>query len=45
MATPPPSTRPYVRRVAASSFLGTTIEYYDFLLYGTAADKTTELGR
>nr|WP_183542521.1 MFS transporter [Nocardioides albus] len=25
------------RRVVVSSFLGTTIEYYDYLLYGTAA--------
>lgn len=26
-----------IRRVVVSSFLGTTIEYYDFLLYATAA--------
>ena len=26
-----------LRRVAVSSYLGTTIEYYDFLLYGTVA--------
>lgn len=26
-----------IRRVAISSWLGTTIEFYDFLLYGTAA--------
>lgn len=37
MATPPPTAHPHIRRVAASSFLGTMIEYYDFLLYGTAA--------
>lgn len=34
---PSPPTRPHLRRVAISSYLGTTIEYYDFLLYGTAA--------
>ena len=26
-----------VRKVAAASFIGTTIEWYDFFLYGTAA--------
>ncbi|NIL91565.1 hypothetical protein RhoFasSB10_03912 [Rhodococcus fascians] len=33
----PNRSRDDVRRVALSSYLGTTIEYYDFLLYGTAA--------
>lgn len=33
----PASSRAGMRRVALSSYLGTTIEYYDFLLYGTAA--------
>lgn len=33
----PNRSRADVRRVALSSYLGTTIEYYDFLLYGTAA--------
>ncbi|MBY6365173.1 MFS transporter [Rhodococcoides corynebacterioides] len=38
MSTLGPDRSPsYVRRVALSSYLGTTIEYYDFLLYGTAA--------
>ena len=35
--TRPERSRADVRRVAISSYLGTTIEYYDFLLYGTAA--------
>ena len=33
----PQGARSHIRRVAASSYLGTAIEYYDFLLYGTAA--------
>ncbi len=33
-----PSTDPRsIRRVIAASFIGTTIEWYDFFLYGTAA--------
>ena len=32
-----PERRREVRRVMASSYIGTTIEFYDFLLYGTAA--------
>lgn len=37
--TPPndEQRRKLTRRVLISSYLGTTIEYYDFLLYGTAA--------
>jgi metabolite-proton symporter len=36
MAAPESST-PSVRRVVVASFIGTTIEWYDFFLYGTAA--------
>lgn len=37
--TPPaaPQNSAQLRRVVISSYLGSTIEYYDFLLYGTAA--------
>ena len=34
---PPGERRAEYRRVLFSSYLGTTIEFYDFLLYGTAA--------
>ncbi len=33
----PPTDRASVRRVVLASFVGTTIEWYDFFLYGTAA--------
>ena len=33
---PPPSSRPLVRVVAAS-LVGTTVEWYDYFLYGSAA--------
>ncbi|MGW3483994.1 MFS transporter [Rhodococcus indonesiensis] len=33
----PPSRRSVLRRVATASTVGTTIEYYDFYIYGTAA--------
>src|SRR6476619_5438914 len=37
-AMPSPSSQPSsVRRVVLASFIGTTIEWYDFFLYGTAA--------
>jgi len=32
-----PSTPASIRRVAVASFIGTTIEWYDFFLYGTAS--------
>ena len=31
------SERSSIRQVVAASFIGTTIEWYDLLLYGTAA--------
>jgi metabolite-proton symporter len=37
MATPSPHPGASTRRVVLASFLGTTIEWYDFFLYGTAA--------
>ncbi|WFR68453.1 hypothetical protein P9139_09965 [Curtobacterium flaccumfaciens] len=32
-----PSTNATRRRVALASFVGTTVEYYDFYLYATAS--------
>src|SRR5262245_7645960 len=32
-----PSNNSSIRRVAVASFVGTTIEWYDFFLYGTAS--------
>ncbi|KUO15302.1 MFS transporter [Streptomyces dysideae] len=34
---PPPAAKENVSRVAVASLVGTTIEYYDFAVYGTAA--------
>ena len=35
--TEPQGRNQSVRKVVAASFIGTTIEWYDFFLYGTAA--------
>ena len=35
--TEPQGRNQSVRQVVAASFIGTTIEWYDFFLYGTAA--------
>ncbi|MER5863761.1 hypothetical protein [Kitasatospora sp. NPDC002040] len=32
----PDGPAPALRRVAAAALVGTTIEYYDFFIYGTA---------
>lgn len=37
MSVSQPPTTPPMRRLAWASLLGTTIEFYDFLIYGTAA--------
>ena len=36
-STEQPERTQSIRRVVAASFIGTTIEWYDFFLYGTAA--------
>ena len=36
-STTPPPSRSALRRVIVGSLIGTTIEWYDFFLYGTAA--------
>ncbi|MFC9473055.1 MFS transporter [Nocardia sp. NPDC056952] len=37
MSTPQPPSKTQMRRLAWASLIGTTIEFYDFLIYGTAA--------
>src|ERR1700745_658108 len=37
LSAPPAPTRSDLRRVIVASLIGTTIEWYDFFLYGTAA--------
>ncbi|KIQ19244.1 MFS transporter [Rhodococcus sp. MEB064] len=37
VAAPPTTPRTSVRKVAVASGIGTTIEFYDFFIYGTAA--------
>ncbi|MGO4427820.1 MFS transporter, partial [Streptomyces sp. MCAF7] len=34
---PPPEPKSKAARIAVASLIGTTIEYYDFAVYGTAA--------
>jgi len=36
-ATQPAQTRPSIVRVVGASLVGTTVEWYDFFLYGVAA--------
>ncbi|ADI04724.1 putative transmembrane transporter protein [Streptomyces bingchenggensis BCW-1] len=36
-AAPPPEPKSKAARIAVASLIGTTIEYYDFAVYGTAA--------
>jgi hypothetical protein len=38
-AQPATTTRVSPLRVAVASFIGTTVEFYDFLIYGTPAAR------